>query len=196
MKSGQIAHLDHDNSNNVETNLAFLCLDHHDQYDSVTSQSKKITIAEVKAFKLELSTSLASAFAQRVHFGEIQTPPRDPYAGQYLRLGAGTDSADLSLIPLPDSVEGYPRYFVTGMAIRTVAGGPNMGFLDFEGIMYDTGVIIFERKSSGFTEAKLARTCLELDGKGKLIVDEDNTLGLYGFNVSFIGQYAKAGSDR
>jgi hypothetical protein len=40
VKKGQIAHIDHDNSNNKESNLAFLCLDHHDEYDSKTSQSK------------------------------------------------------------------------------------------------------------------------------------------------------------
>jgi hypothetical protein len=40
VKAGQIAHLDHDNKNSELDNLAFLCLEHHDQYDSKTSQSK------------------------------------------------------------------------------------------------------------------------------------------------------------
>jgi len=38
-KDGQIAHLDKDPSNGKEENLAFLCLRHHNEYDSVPSQS-------------------------------------------------------------------------------------------------------------------------------------------------------------
>jgi hypothetical protein len=53
-KKGQIAHLDQDPSNNDSNNLAFICFDHHDQYDSQTSQSKNLTISEVKQYKLEL----------------------------------------------------------------------------------------------------------------------------------------------
>jgi hypothetical protein len=34
IRQGQIAHLDGNASNNAEDNLAFLCFDHHDQYDS------------------------------------------------------------------------------------------------------------------------------------------------------------------
>lgn len=47
IKQGQIAHLDQDPSNASETNLAFLCLDHHSQYDSRTSQHKNFTLKEV-----------------------------------------------------------------------------------------------------------------------------------------------------
>lgn len=48
---GQIAHLDHDNTNNKLDNLAFLCLDCHDEYDSKTSQSKGLTLQEVKRYR-------------------------------------------------------------------------------------------------------------------------------------------------
>lgn len=51
IRSGQIAHLDQDNRNSDEDNLAFLCLEHHDQYDSRTSQSKGLRIDEVKSFR-------------------------------------------------------------------------------------------------------------------------------------------------
>lgn len=53
-KRGQIAHLDHDPANSNPENLAFLCLDHHDEYDSKTSQSKSIQINEVKAYRDDL----------------------------------------------------------------------------------------------------------------------------------------------
>lgn len=58
-KKGQLAHIDHDPANSVESNLVFLCLDHHDEYDSKTSQSKKITRNEIKKYKLRLETSIA-----------------------------------------------------------------------------------------------------------------------------------------
>jgi hypothetical protein len=50
-KKGQIAHLDKDPSNNALDNLAWLCWDHHDEYDSTTSQSKGLTIEEVKEYR-------------------------------------------------------------------------------------------------------------------------------------------------
>src|SRR3989304_5090797 len=53
-KRGQIAHLDGNPDNNDEDNLAFLCLLHHDEYDSRTSVSKGLTIAEVKRYRQKL----------------------------------------------------------------------------------------------------------------------------------------------
>jgi hypothetical protein len=60
VKQGQIAHLDQDASNNSVSNLAFLCLDHHDQYDSRTSQSKGFTESEVKSYRDQLYADLPS----------------------------------------------------------------------------------------------------------------------------------------
>jgi len=59
-KKGQIAHFDRDNSNNSLENLVFLCLEHHDQYDSRTSQSKGLTIEEVKKFRAQLYDYVAT----------------------------------------------------------------------------------------------------------------------------------------
>jgi hypothetical protein len=58
-KRGQIAHLDHDPSNNARDNLAFLCLHHHDDYDSPRSQSKGLTIIEAKRYRAELLANVA-----------------------------------------------------------------------------------------------------------------------------------------
>lgn len=58
VKRGQIAHLDGDPSNTVPENLAFLCLDHHDEYDSKTSQSKSLQLAEVKRYRSALYAHL------------------------------------------------------------------------------------------------------------------------------------------
>jgi hypothetical protein len=53
-KKGQIAHLDQDNANHDLDNLAYLCFDHHDEYDSTTSQSKGLLESEVKHYRKEL----------------------------------------------------------------------------------------------------------------------------------------------
>ena len=58
-KNGQIAHLDRDASNSSPDNLAFLCLDHHNQYDSRQSQAKGLTIEEVKRYRTELLAFVA-----------------------------------------------------------------------------------------------------------------------------------------
>ena len=52
--SGQIVHLDGDASNSKEDNLAFLCLEHHDQFDSRTSQGKGFTKDEVVYYRDQL----------------------------------------------------------------------------------------------------------------------------------------------
>jgi hypothetical protein len=54
VKRGQIAHLDHNHQNNNIDNLAFLCLAHHDEYDTRTSQSKGWTIEEAKYYRTKL----------------------------------------------------------------------------------------------------------------------------------------------
>ncbi|MBK8738709.1 MAG: hypothetical protein IPM02_03795 [Betaproteobacteria bacterium] len=58
-KKGQIAHLDHDRTNSKVDNLAWLCLDHHDEYDLRTSQAKGLQIDEVKGYRQELYEAFA-----------------------------------------------------------------------------------------------------------------------------------------
>ena len=57
---GQIAHVDHDPANNKLDNLAYLCLRHHDLYDTTQSQSKGITIGELKHYRNELYRNLGT----------------------------------------------------------------------------------------------------------------------------------------
>lgn len=59
IKSGQIHHLDGDKQNNNVDNLAFLCLGHHDQIHTKTSQSKGLTTGEVKCYRDEMYLYLA-----------------------------------------------------------------------------------------------------------------------------------------
>jgi len=60
-KKGQVAHLDRDASNNSRDNLVFLCFDHHDQYDSRTSQSKGLTAEEVRRYRAQLDRFVAQS---------------------------------------------------------------------------------------------------------------------------------------
>jgi len=54
VKAGQIAHVDRDASNSVLDNLAWLCLAHHDEYDTRRSQSKGFTPDELRRYRDEL----------------------------------------------------------------------------------------------------------------------------------------------
>jgi hypothetical protein len=59
---GQIAHLDHDASNNALDNLAFLCFDHHDEYDSTPNVSKGLQRPEVIQWRDALYEELEYRF--------------------------------------------------------------------------------------------------------------------------------------
>jgi hypothetical protein len=71
VKQGQIAHLDKDRSNDDESNLVFLCLEHHDQYDSKTSQSKNFTIDEVRSYREHLYSNLNSIVGTQRQAGNV-----------------------------------------------------------------------------------------------------------------------------
>ena len=51
VRKGQIAHLNRDPSDFRFENLVWLCFEHHDEYDSRTSQSKGLISAEVRAYR-------------------------------------------------------------------------------------------------------------------------------------------------
>ena len=62
----QIAHISRDPSDSREENLVVLCLDHHDQYDSSTSQSKGLTADEVRHYKNKLTGKMLLVFSKFV----------------------------------------------------------------------------------------------------------------------------------
>jgi hypothetical protein len=59
-QKGQIAHIDQDRTNADEANLVYLCLVHHDEYDSRTSQVKGITAGELRGYKERLISAISS----------------------------------------------------------------------------------------------------------------------------------------
>lgn len=64
-KRGQVAHIDRNAENNAIKNLAFLCLPHHDEYDSTTRQSKGLTEPELRQYRQELYDFLEQRFPRR-----------------------------------------------------------------------------------------------------------------------------------
>jgi hypothetical protein len=61
VRRGQIAHVNKDRSDSRIENLAFLCFDHHDAFDSKTSQSKNLTSKEVVHYRDRLVAELAQS---------------------------------------------------------------------------------------------------------------------------------------
>jgi len=57
-RKGQIAHIDHDSTNAKYANLVFLCLEHHEEYDSKSQQAKGITQKELKFYRAKLDEYL------------------------------------------------------------------------------------------------------------------------------------------
>jgi hypothetical protein len=189
LKSGQIAHLDQNNANNAEENLAFLCLDHHDEYDSSTRQRKGLTQAEVKAYRSELYEHLGRFLQVEVHFGSITLPPEDPYAGSWIRLGGSNDSAEITLTPLGDGPIGNARYAVTGFALWGTQReyGPNIGDFSFIEELEEGRIQHFQPRYDDEVHAIV----LKFEGAA-LTVTEENWLGQYGMNVNFEGEYRRA----
>jgi hypothetical protein len=70
-KTGQIAHLDREPKNDAPENLVFFCLEHHDEYDSTTSQAKGITAVEVRRYFSEMRAKLEEQWER----GEFDAPP-------------------------------------------------------------------------------------------------------------------------
>ncbi|WP_317916860.1 hypothetical protein [Vibrio sp. MACH09] len=183
IKQGQIAHLDHDASNNDESNLAFLCFDHHDQYDSTTRQSKNLTKLEVLEFRNELITDISNAFSGLVAFGEASTLGTDVISGHYVRDGE-FESADVKVQRLPDG-----KYHVDGLALwgKTREYGPNIGDLDFIGELHDDTI----EYTSGNPAREPYKALFQFHN-GTLVISEENWCGIFGMNVCFQGQYHKA----
>jgi len=75
VRKGQIAHLNRNRSDPDFPNLVFLCLEHHDEFDSQTSQSKGLIPQEVKVYRDRLYRELdrpSSTSKQK-----IAPPPAD-----------------------------------------------------------------------------------------------------------------------
>jgi hypothetical protein len=182
IKAGQIAHLDQNRDNNSPDNLAFMCFNHHDQYDSRTSQSKGLTEKEVRRFRGELYETIGRAWRQPIVIGSMSVPVRNGLSGRYICDGE-FESAELQILDLGNS-----KIRVNGVALwgLKLEYGPHIGTLDFETeLIGDT--VVFARKV--FESDPEYQLTLTFDGD-RLIATETNVrYSGFGMNVSFAGEY-------
>ncbi len=181
LKHGQMAHLDGRPDNNRVDNLAFLCLDHHDQYDSRTSQSKGLTEAEVKTYQGELHGVIGTQWSQSNRPGQarLERAPGE-ISGHYIRPGEW-DGAELQLV---GKIDGSVRVIGIASWGMTREYGPNLGQLDFEAEVID-GRLTFTDEVTGGGEYRL-----EIEFLGdKLMVREGPTTAYHGARVTFTGEY-------
>lgn len=90
---GQIAHIDHNSSNSDFDNLAYLCLPHHDLYDSTRSQSKGFTVGELKYYRDKLYRTLGNhdlSAPNRLRLQEGQIRLSEAVVDDCERLGVTT----------------------------------------------------------------------------------------------------------
>jgi len=78
VKRGQIAHLDRHRTNNDEDNLAYLCLPHHDEYDTKPSQSKRFTPDELRRYRGQLYALMKKQPPLSWPDAHLGTPSRPP----------------------------------------------------------------------------------------------------------------------
>lgn len=74
-KKGQIAHLGKDPSKTDESELVFLCFDHHDEFDSTTRQSKNLTRKEIERYRDDLIAELEKRWSTGPLDAPVKTPP-------------------------------------------------------------------------------------------------------------------------
>ena len=122
VKKGQIAHLDGDHGNSADDNLAFLCLEHHDEFDSTSSVSKGLREREVKQWRDELYKEMEYRFrTSRRHVTELKilrfvrlhaSEEYDYYCAHFrLRnTGEAEISSPTVSIDLTDQIFGEPKW--------------------------------------------------------------------------------------
>ena len=182
IKQGQIAHLDGNPSNDALDNLAFLCLAHHDIFDSKTSQSKGLTPQEVRKYRKELHEIIDLAWKQPLKIGAIELALSADIAGHYIRE-TDFESAEFNIVRLPNG-----NVHVIGLAFwgTTRPYGPNIGELDFEAAVTNNSIKFSDHTLSG----DLYQIELIIRPAG-LTVTEQYVVGYFGMNVSFAGEYKK-----
>jgi len=183
LKQGQVAHIDRDASNSEADNLLFMCLMHHDEYDTRRSQSKGFTESEIRYYQTELGKALQSLLIQPIHtITATVRMPGDP-SGRYARRAA-VESAELEITLLP----GGRHIRVIGLALWGThrRHGPNIGELDFESVL--------EGIRTSYVDSTIRerpyRLELEFHELG-LRATESEWLGYFGMNVSFSGDYRR-----
>ncbi len=176
VRRGQIAHLDHDRSNNKPENLVFLCLEHHDLYDSRTSQSKGLTVTEVKVFRAELEEALLAALAAPLML-DSQQNQAEQWEGVF-RWEADNASAEIRIEHVDSN-----HFSLFGIAFWGTRHhmGPNIGELDAKAEVED-GCLVYEEN------CYILRLRLTEHG---ISAEESPRIGIFGMNVTFAGEFRR-----
>lgn len=78
VRKGQLGHLNHQPEDARFENLVWLCLEHHDEFDSRTSQSKGLTEQEVRAYRDRLYEHISVKAGRRNYYEDpppVELPP-------------------------------------------------------------------------------------------------------------------------
>ena len=178
IKRGQIAHLNRDRSNNKPENLVFLCLEHHDQYDSRTSQSKGFKSTEVKCYQAELKEALRCTLLAPVEFYQDQAAIKE-WEGLF-RWETSNAFAELRIV-----WSGRDRYRVSGLALwgTQTLEAPHDGVLDAAAMLEGDHLVLTDQ------DYELS---MELTRAGLRAAPEPIAASnLFGMNVTFEGQYRR-----
>jgi hypothetical protein len=178
-RQGQLAHIDRNSANNAETNAAYLCLAHHDEYDTQPSQSKGLTKTELIVYQKLLLK----------HLNEIQlwTDTRLP---NHTKKRKGKTSLDVYNARIP-------IYRTTVEFLRTIAKdrrpeNPNVwkfardteeALFLFDETIAEYLTLLF-RKALRLHAVDLMRAAPETPGNIAELIEEQTNLSLW-----FIDQY-------
>lgn len=184
-QKGQIAHLNKNRSDNRLENLVFLCFDHHDEFDSKTSQSKNFTRKEIIRYRDALYESYKGSNLLNSNSGKSDlTKVR---TGLYARKSGMDTGANVSIFKTRTNWDGRPVYQILGQSFHGISRdfGPNMGFLSFEVVNPKKQVIEFhDDKYSAM---------LGFIGDS-LLLEEENEFGYFGAGAFFQGEYERVNS--
>jgi hypothetical protein len=179
LKQGQIAHIDRINTNSNIDNLVFLCLEHHDDYDTKRSQSKNYTPMELKKYKDELEKHIQEEWSKPIVGSDLKV---DIFSGNY------SHSRENSEANLTIKYIGGNLLQISGMSFYGTQReyGPNMGELDCIATIEDNKAIFKDKFHDG------EEYIFEITFLGNKIAVEDNyIMGYYGNGVCFTGEYYK-----
>jgi hypothetical protein len=178
-KDGQIAHLDHDPSNSDPDNLAWLCFEHHNEYDSQQRQGKGLTILEVKTYRSRLYDAIAAG----THMPQGSSKPK-LRTGRKQRQPQNTDKPNL-FTPIP-LFPGIGNAHLRNLYLTPPIGDIYLNSIPFQipldAIIFDTNAQIrysFPRED-GSTEIELRlSTAVANVKKVHVLINSGNSKNVY-----------------
>jgi hypothetical protein len=130
-KRGQLAHVDRDSSKSEFDDFGYLCLPHHDEYDSQTSQSKRFTPSELRRHRNALYEYVRSgqplaevSSAKRTEDKPFLALVGNSFGGGILDLQLRNEGAPVNCLEFHSSTPAcsvlnwYPRSLSNGQELR------------------------------------------------------------------------------